>query len=50
VLLATGKWTVKNGPREFPSSGRWSTVVVRQDGKWQYEAMRLMVPATPSTD
>ena len=50
VLLATGKWDVKNGPREYSASGLWATVVVKNDGKWQYEAMRLMVPATPATE
>jgi uncharacterized protein (TIGR02246 family) len=50
VLLATGKWKVENGPREFSPTGLWATVVVKKDGKWQYEAMRLMVPATPSTE
>ncbi len=48
VVLATGKWKVKNGPQQFPSSGTWSTVVVKKEGKWKYEAMRLSVPAKPS--
>ncbi len=49
VLLATGKWRVENGPPQYPSSGIWATVVANQDGKWKYEAMRLMIPASPST-
>ena len=49
VLLATGQWKVENGPREFSSTGLWATVVVKNDGKWQYEAMRLMVPSSAST-
>ena len=50
VLLATGKWKVENGPQEFSSTGLWSTVVVKKDGNWQYEAMRLMVPETPKAE
>lgn len=48
VLIATGKWNVKNGPSAFPADGIWSTVVSKKNGKWMYEAMRLMVPAKPS--
>jgi uncharacterized protein (TIGR02246 family) len=50
VVLATGTWKVENGPKEYASSGVWSTVVVKQRGQWKYTAMRLMVPATPSND
>jgi uncharacterized protein (TIGR02246 family) len=50
VLLATGVWQVKNGPQEYAASGMWSTVVVKRKGQWKYEAMRLMVPATPTTN
>lgn len=49
VVVATGKWSVKDGPTEFSSAGIWSTVVVKKDGKWRYEAMRLMVPETPES-
>ncbi len=45
VFVASGKWKVTNGPSQYPSSGLWFTVVVHRDGKWQYEAMRLMAPA-----
>lgn len=48
VAIATGKWEVKQGPRAYSSSGVWATVLNRVDGTWRYEAMRLMVPETPS--
>ena len=44
IVLASGTWKVTGGPSEYPSSGQWFTVVVKQDGKWHYEAMRLMIP------
>ncbi len=44
IVLAAGTWKVTAGPSEYPSSGQWFTVVVKQDGKWHYEAMRLMIP------
>jgi uncharacterized protein (TIGR02246 family) len=44
VVLASGNWKVTGGPSEYPSSGQWYTVVVNKDGKWRYEAMRLMIP------
>ena len=44
VVLASGTWKVKGGPSEYPSSGLWFSVVARHEGKWQYEAMRLMIP------
>ena len=44
VVLASGIWKVKGGPSEYPSSGLWFSVVARHEGKWQYEAMRLMIP------
>jgi hypothetical protein len=46
VVLATGIWEVTDGPSTYPSSGIWFTVVVKQKGKWQYQAIRLMVPAS----
>jgi len=50
VVLATGIWKVENGPQEYASTGVWSTVVVKQRGQWKYTAMRLMVPATASSE
>ncbi len=45
IVLATGVWEVTDGPSTYPSSGIWFTVVVKQKGKWHYQAIRLMVPA-----
>lgn len=47
VVLATGVWEVIDGPSEYPPNGLWFTVVVKRDGKWQYQAMRLMIPVEP---
>ena len=44
IVLASGIWKVTGGPSEYPSSGNWYTVVVHKDDRWQYEAMRLMIP------
>ena len=46
-VIATGKWSVTNGPKEYPSAGLWSTVVGNEKGQWRYEVMRLMIPAKP---
>jgi uncharacterized protein (TIGR02246 family) len=48
VFIATGNWNVKNGPTAYAAAGRWSTVIANKTGQWQYEAMRLMVPAKPN--
>ncbi len=48
VVVATGRWKVENGPSDYPSSGAWSTVVVKDDGKWKYGVMRITAVATPS--
>ena len=48
VVLASGKWNVTDGPSAYPASGTWYTVVVNREGKWQYEAMRLMAPPKPA--
>lgn len=50
VLLATGRWEVEHGPQEYDASGMWSTVVVKQNGRWKYTAMRLMVRAAPAAE
>jgi uncharacterized protein (TIGR02246 family) len=44
IVLASGTWKVTGGPAGYPPSGNWYTVVVQKEGRWQYEAMRLMIP------
>ncbi len=46
IVLASGTWKVTGGPSEYPSSGTWYTVVVQKNDRWQYEAMRLMIPVS----
>ena len=44
LVLSHGQWMIKNGPSEFPNSGLWDAVAIKENGQWRYAAIRLSVP------
>jgi len=47
LVVAHGEWQVENGPEGYPHRGLWDSVVVKVDGRWLYEAIRIYAPVRP---
>jgi uncharacterized protein (TIGR02246 family) len=47
VVVAHGEWQVENGPEGYPHRGLWDSVVVKVDGRWSYDSIRIYAPVRP---